>query len=278
MRKLLFIAATILLVTNGSAQQEVILDHVTNSIGDTLLIAGNTHVLAIRFRNLPLGACTTAGFNSSNGFVLTSPDGATWNHTIGTFSDAFNNLNWVATFLPHFEDPFPGGGSSTSQANGVSPDYLRISGVILHPGPTFGLIPGFDDIALNIEIVTNVSDTDLHICIDKSELGRLNSFSWPGIARAECNVVPSWGGPYCFTIVATCCQGSVGNVDFDDAGIVDISDLTLLIDHLFINFPPLLCDDEANIDGDPEGTVDIADLTLLIDHLFINFPPLSSCQ
>ena len=65
-----------------------------------------------------------------------------------------------------------------------------------------------------------------------------------------------------------CCTGSTGNVDGD--GGVDIADLTFLIDHLFINFPDLLCDDEGNVDND--GGVDIADLTFLIDHLFINFP------
>ena len=69
-----------------------------------------------------------------------------------------------------------------------------------------------------------------------------------------------------------------GNIDFDSAGLVDISDLTFLIDHLFINFPTLICNEQANVDGDLEGKVDIADLTMLIDHLFINFPPLPDCQ
>ena len=72
-----------------------------------------------------------------------------------------------------------------------------------------------------------------------------------------------------------CCVGITGNVDGDAWGQVDISDLTFLIDHLFINFPELPCDEEANIDGD--GSIDIADLTFLIDHLFINFTPTSDC-
>jgi len=77
---------------------------------------------------------------------------------------------------------------------------------------------------------------------------------------------------------ASCCIGSTGNIDGDPADIVDIADLTFLIDYLFINFPPLVCPEEGNVDGDSIGIIDISDLTFLIDHLFINFPPTASCQ
>ena len=74
-----------------------------------------------------------------------------------------------------------------------------------------------------------------------------------------------------------CCVGSTGNVNGDPGDVVDIADLTALIDHLFINFTPIACPAEANINGDPGGIVDIADLTALIDHLFINFTPTAPC-
>jgi len=77
---------------------------------------------------------------------------------------------------------------------------------------------------------------------------------------------------------ASCCIGSTGNVDGDVSDIVDIADLTFLIDHLFINFPPLDCPEEGNVDGDSGNIVDIADLTFLIDHLFINFLPTAACS
>jgi hypothetical protein len=73
------------------------------------------------------------------------------------------------------------------------------------------------------------------------------------------------------------CVGTVGNVNCDYRDEVTIADLTLLIDHLFINFPHLPNRDEANINGDPAGEITIADVGLLIDHLFINFPPLPDC-
>jgi len=88
---------------------------------------------------------------------------------------------------------------------------------------------------------------------------------------------PSVNGEMVLYSASGCCVGITGNVDNDPSLNVDIADLTLLIDHLFINFVPLVCDDAANIDGDLAGTVDIADLTKLIDHLFINFTPTSNC-
>jgi hypothetical protein len=73
-----------------------------------------------------------------------------------------------------------------------------------------------------------------------------------------------------------CCAGTTGNVDCDLADQVDISDVSRLIDNLFVSFNPLCCIPEANIDQ-AEG-VDISDLTMLIDHLFISFSPLPICR
>ncbi len=75
---------------------------------------------------------------------------------------------------------------------------------------------------------------------------------------------------------AVCCMGEMrGNVDIDAEDLVDMGDLTVLIDHLFISLEPLVCEDEANVDG--AGIVDMGDLTVLIDHLFISLDPLPPC-
>ncbi|MDZ4724354.1 MAG: M12 family metallo-peptidase [candidate division Zixibacteria bacterium] len=79
-------------------------------------------------------------------------------------------------------------------------------------------------------------------------------------------------------VFTSCCVNSTGNVDCDLSEATDISDLTLLIDHLFISLSPLCCSAEANIDGDNQQVIDIADLTSLIDHLFISLVPTSLCQ
>jgi len=75
-----------------------------------------------------------------------------------------------------------------------------------------------------------------------------------------------------------CCNGMSGNVDNDQADIVDIGDLTALIDYLFITFAIPECVEEANCDGSVGGVVDIGDLTALIDYLFITFTPPAECQ
>ncbi|UCC45607.1 MAG: M28 family peptidase [Candidatus Zixiibacteriota bacterium] len=74
---------------------------------------------------------------------------------------------------------------------------------------------------------------------------------------------------------ACCCVGETGNVDNDAENIVDMGDLTALIDFLFISYEEPACMTEANTDG--EGTVDMGDLTKLIDYLFISYELLVPC-
>lgn len=94
------------------------------------------------------------------------------------------------------------------------------------------------------------------------------------VSNTVCGVTTSLSEFALAVPIQSCCIGSTGNVDGD--GGVDISDLTFLIDHLFINFPEIPCVEEGNVDGD--GGIDISDLTFLIDHLFINFPDLPACR
>lgn len=77
------------------------------------------------------------------------------------------------------------------------------------------------------------------------------------------------------TTGGNCCAGLRGNVDCSANGTVDISDLTTMVDHLFLSNTPLCCVQEANVEVN--ATVDIADLTFLVDYLFISNPPMSSC-
>lgn len=76
--------------------------------------------------------------------------------------------------------------------------------------------------------------------------------------------------------VGGCCAGSAGNVDCDPGDGCDISDLSALIDNLYIAFGPLCCVPEANVDGQPG--IDISDLSALIDYLYISFTPPAACQ
>ncbi len=88
-------------------------------------------------------------------------------------------------------------------------------------------------------------------------------------------------------VVSICCLGITGSVQVRPAcdqsnQTVDISDLTNLIDHLFISYAGLCCPEEADIapaidGGVPDGAADVSDLTALIDHLFITYPALPAC-
>jgi hypothetical protein len=63
-----------------------------------------------------------------------------------------------------------------------------------------------------------------------------------------------------------CCTGTTGNVDGDASDIVDISDLSFLVEYLFFSGQAPDCPAEADLDI--SGSTDISDLTLLVDHLF----------
>ncbi|HVP06742.1 MAG TPA: hypothetical protein VMS71_02790, partial [Candidatus Acidoferrum sp.] len=63
-----------------------------------------------------------------------------------------------------------------------------------------------------------------------------------------------------------CCQGATGNVDGDPDDVVDISDLSAMVDFLFSGGSLSSCAAENNVDG--LGSVDISDLQMLIDFLF----------
>ncbi|UCC43852.1 MAG: hypothetical protein JSU65_12130 [Candidatus Zixiibacteriota bacterium] len=114
--------------------------------------------------------------------------------------------------------------------------------------------------------------------IDRFGIGRYGRLSvFLGLA-ITCILPAARGETDCVSSTAgCCCVGRVGNVDCDYKDLVDISDLTLLIDYLYMSHAPLLNRAEANIDGSPDGVVDVGDLTRLIDFLFISYTELPGC-
>ncbi len=77
----------------------------------------------------------------------------------------------------------------------------------------------------------------------------------------------------------TCCVGTRGNVDGSADGVIDISDLTYLIDYL-MGTPGVLpppCPEAANIDASPDGVVDISDMAAFIDYLLMATGTLPPC-
>jgi len=76
---------------------------------------------------------------------------------------------------------------------------------------------------------------------------------------------------------AYCCDGATGNVDCSELDEPDISDITRLIDFLYITHMELCCTEEADADASG-GEPDISDITRLIDYLYISHLPLSTCN
>ncbi len=73
-----------------------------------------------------------------------------------------------------------------------------------------------------------------------------------------------------------CCTGYQGNANCDPLDVTDVTDVSVLIDHLFLTLPPLCCEDEADLDTN--GIVDVTDLSILIDNQFLTLTPLPPCR
>lgn len=76
---------------------------------------------------------------------------------------------------------------------------------------------------------------------------------------------------------SSCCVGLTGNVDNDAGDQVNLTDLTLLVNHLFVTFDPLPCPEEANTSGDVAGDISLTDVTILVNSLFVTFEPTAAC-
>ncbi|MCX6835626.1 MAG: M64 family metallo-endopeptidase, partial [candidate division Zixibacteria bacterium] len=82
--------------------------------------------------------------------------------------------------------------------------------------------------------------------------------------------------------VGTCCTGIVGDANNNGGYEPTISDVQIIVDHLFISRAPLVCYAEADANqsggSDPKSSdVTISDVALLVDHLFVTRAPLRAC-
>lgn len=67
----------------------------------------------------------------------------------------------------------------------------------------------------------------------------------------------------------TCWGGLTG--DLDRSGEITLTDLTLMINHLFVTFEELPCPATVNTSGDAACERTLTDLTRLVNHLFVTF-------
>ena len=86
----------------------------------------------------------------------------------------------------------------------------------------------------------------------------------------------------CDGIDASCCIGTVGDVNGDGGAVPTIGDISTLVDHLFIEGNPLGCYQEADVNQSggrypTHNDITIGDISVLVDHLFITGVELNYC-
>jgi lysophospholipase L1-like esterase len=127
--------------------------------------------------------------------------------------------------------------------------------------------------SLLVQVPPEVADTVIQWTVPPVSLGEHTIYFRALDAVGNVSADPCTNS-WTFRYGVGCCIGITGNVDNDPDELVDIGDLTRLIDYLYISRVEPYCLEEANIDGDTQNLVDIGDLTALIDYLYIsNFPP-----
>ena len=71
--------------------------------------------------------------------------------------------------------------------------------------------------------------------------------------------------------------GFTGNTDCDTEGKMALSDVTRLIDRIYLSKNPLCCEANGNVDGDVDSKMSLSDVTLLIDHIYLTKQPTAAC-
>ncbi len=170
-----------------------------------------------------------------------------------------------------------------SSGDGVGADIIGFAGVISNPP---GLYYGLDKDVLKLKLTPH--DVGSIICLDITDVFSGYEWGWSPLAvdydAAPCNVgdqIPTWGGPYCYTI-APCCgmhaMGLTGNTNCSGDGEMTLADIAKLIDRVYLSKQPLCCEASGNTDGSEDGLMTLADVTRLIDRVYISKSPTAVCQ
>ncbi|MDD3731482.1 MAG: hypothetical protein PHU88_03805 [candidate division Zixibacteria bacterium] len=255
--------------------QEITLDSIANAAGpknelgfEDTIAAGKK--VTFYFRAINISGETDCFFNISLNLKVYSPDDAHWSYTLADTVNIgkteFSSVNL---------------GCFSCDGDGIDTVGLAAQTT---SGP--GLYEGFNDRAFLVTIKPAPDDIGKQICIDTivifdTTAMPMAAFTWRWTGSNSCSVdtvKPAWyAEPLCFHITKVdCCIGFTGNVDCSPNEAPDISDITTLIDHLYLSHKPLCCYEEADVNGSGGGP-DISDITLLIDHLYLSHNPLPEC-
>jgi hypothetical protein len=73
-----------------------------------------------------------------------------------------------------------------------------------------------------------------------------------------------------------CCVGKTGDVNL--SGDCTLTDLSQIINYLFVTFSPVACPAAGNTTGDSACEITLTDLTRLVNFLFVTFDPPADCN
>ncbi|MCP4685951.1 MAG: hypothetical protein GY867_10985 [bacterium] len=226
--------------------------------------------------------------------------------TVGAYSDSATNHNWFEPIIDDVADRVVEPLNviiSVDTSNAAANEFLfhvRVgNGVGVNSAPSNAAAPtGLTTVTVgaSADYTTSATDPDgdgLYFQMDWGDgqitewLGPFDegvphvfSHSWSAGGSYDIKVrtkdwyeeVTDWSSP--LTVAAGCCLSpTVG--DCDQSGVVDITDVSVLIDNQFLTLTPLSCEAEGDVDY--SGVVDITDLSVLIDNQFLTLTPLNPC-
>ncbi|MEW6051113.1 MAG: hypothetical protein AB1644_08660 [Candidatus Zixiibacteriota bacterium] len=238
-----------------ACEKTVYLHHANGQKSGDTLFAGTP----VRFIFALSGLAQNTVVGIVNALRMYTPDGASWSAPVIDSVNGWHNYFDAAAVL-------------RSSVQSVGNDSLSAGGFAIASG---GWPAGLNQAIYHITAAFTSTSNGKHVCIDS--LMNYPPYDFKIGGGSVPPIIPYWPGPYCFTIYA-CGQGLAGNVDCDPSDVVDIGDLSAMVDRLFVTLEPFCCYPEANCDNDAAGEVDIGDVTALVEHLFFGQQITRSCE
>ncbi len=100
-------------------------------------------------------------------------------------------------------------------------------------------------------------------------------------AKVDYDVESDSDGVTTLASQAGCCGvytgGISGNTNCSDDGALTLSDITRLIDHVYVSREPLCCHGSGNTNGSEDCKITLSDITALIDAVYISRMPPAEC-
>ncbi len=187
----------------GMAATGIALDGVEPLIGNDTIQAGSVLKFHIKYIN-----DSDSGFNITNAFIITSPDGATWTDSafgnfhganLGPFGIDTTGLLSKALFPTLYQlRTFSTPSGAPVRADGISPDTVSFAGAGADVG--FAFTPHTSVRNFSILIQTKLADSNKTICIDSSmKFPPTNVWKWAVLYGGGSGdaVVPTWSGKKC---------------------------------------------------------------------------------